>query len=160
MAIGEILPETSLVIDTDILTDWRYRQAHVVQKIGAYISRAKKPPALTSMSVFEALYGFEKQAVKVGGLDERTTEDRESTETLIRSCLVLPLNEVAASIAAYIFPRLSKSDQNNLCKDLFIAATAVAHGYGLVTRNQRDFALIASHLPPSRPFLRLAIWKP
>lgn len=160
MAIGDVLPETSLVIDTDILTDWRYRKAHVEQRIGAYISRAKKPPALTSMSVFEALYGFENKAVKVGILDEQTSRDRASTEKLISSCVVLPLNEVAASIAAYIFPRLSKSDQNKLCKDLFIAATAVAHGYGLATRNQRDFSLIANHLPPSRPFLRLAIWKP
>lgn len=160
MPIGDALPETSLVIDTDIFTDWRYQKQYVEGQIRAYISRAKKPPALTSINVFEVLYGFENKAFKDGRTDERTTRDRETTEKLIQSCIVLPLNQDAASIAAYVFPRLAKRDQNKLSKDLFIAATALAHGYGIATRNRRDFALIADNLPPSRPYLRLAIWKP
>ena len=160
MAIGVVLPETSLVIDTDIFTDWRYKKVYVQREISAYMSRAKKSPALTSMNVFEAIYGFESKAAKIGNLDEQTTRDRESTERLIRACTILPFNEVAASIAAYVFPRLSKSHRNEHWKDLFIAATALAHGYGVATRNRSDFELIASNLPTSRPFLRLAIWRP
>lgn len=160
MAIGVVLPETSLVIDTDIFTDWRYRKPYALQKISSYVSRAKKPPALTSINVFEAIYGFENKIVKTGPLDERTTRDRESMDRLIRACTVLPFDEVAASIAAYIFPRLSKRDQNKHVKDLFIAATAVAHHHGVATRNRSDFELIADNLPPTHPFLRLDIWKP
>lgn len=159
MAIGVVLPETSLVIDTDIFTDWRYRKPYVLQKIISYVTRAKKPPALTSMNVFEAIYGFENKIVKAGP-DGRTTQDRESMDRLIRACTVLPFDEAAASIAAYIFPRLSKSDQNKHSKDLFIAATALAHHHGVATRNRSDFELIANNLPPTHPFLRLAIWKP
>src|SRR2546421_4562134 len=112
MPIGVSFPETSLVIDTDIFTDWRYRKSYVEQEISAYVSRQKKPPALTSMNVFEALYGFEKKAVRDGGLDERTMNGRASTERLISSCVVLPFDGVAASIAAFIFARLSKSERN------------------------------------------------
>jgi len=158
MAIGVALPETSLVIDTDVFTDWRYRKEHIVKEINAYMSRAKKPPALTAMNVFEALYGFENKAVKNGGLDERTALDRNATERLISSCIVLPFNDDAASIAAYLFPRLSKSQRNRHSTDLFIAATALAHGYGIATRNITDFELIAKTLPSDR-FLRLALWK-
>ncbi len=160
MAIGAALPETSLVIDTDIFTDWRYSREYVLLEIDAYISRAKKPPALTSINVFEAIYGFENKAAKAGYLDEQTARDRQNMERLIRGCVILPFDEVAASIAAYVFPRLSQSNRNKHWKDLFIAATALAHGYGVVTRNRTDFELIADNLPSSRPFLRLAVWKP
>ncbi len=40
-----------------------------------------------------------------------------------------------------------------------IVATALAHNYGVATRNQRDFELIGQHLPPYAPVLYLAIWK-
>jgi predicted nucleic acid-binding protein len=158
MPIGAVLPETSLVIDSDIFTDWRYRKPYVEHEIEAYISRAKKPPALTSINVFEAIYGFENKFVKAGALDHRTTQDFQSVKRLIRACIVLQFDEIAASIAAYIFARLSKSDRSKHWKDTFIAATAIAHGYGLATRNRDDFELIAGNLPPDRPFLRLVVW--
>lgn len=47
-----------------------------------------------------------------------------------------------------------------LDSDVFIAATSLAPGYGVATRNQRDFELIGQHLPPEMPNLSLAIWKP
>jgi predicted nucleic acid-binding protein len=160
MAIGAVFAETSLVIDTDILTDWRYHKQYVRQAITEYISRVKKAPALTSLNVFEVIYGFENKAVKSNGLDERTTQDRLVTEQLIRDWTVLPFDETAAMIAAYIYPRLSQSERNKHWQDLFIAATALSHGYGVATRNKTDFELIANHLPPSHTLLPLVIWKP
>ena len=159
MAVGAVLPETPLAIDTDVLTDWRYQKPYALRAIGDYIARAKRPPALTSMSVFEALYGFEKVA-KTAEPDDRTIHDRQRMEQLVSACPVFPFDHVSASIAAYIFPRLSRSNRSKHWQDVFIIATGLAHGHGIATRNKSDFEMIANDLPPSYPLLRLTIWKP
>jgi hypothetical protein len=60
MPAGKAFDETSLVLDTDVLTDWRRGKPHAQLAITNYISRLKRPPALASINVFEALNGFEK----------------------------------------------------------------------------------------------------
>jgi predicted nucleic acid-binding protein len=42
---------------------------------------------------------------------------------------------------------------------MFIAATVLAHDYGVVTRNKSDFELLARHTPPQYPPLRIEVWK-
>jgi predicted nucleic acid-binding protein len=79
---------------------------------------------------------------------------------LSESCFVLSFEQNAASIAAYVYPRLTPQQLQKHWRDLFIAATALANGYGIATQNERDFKLIADHLPDSHSILRLAIWKP
>lgn len=160
MTIGLALPETSLALDNDIFTHWRNKQPYVLNEIAEYIKRLKRPPALTSMTVFETLYGFENGVLKSGGLDELIKQKWIKTEELIQSCIVLPFDQSAASIAAYIYPRLTKKERDKHWRDLFVAATALAHRNGVATQNKRDFELIASHLPPNYPFLRIALWKP
>jgi predicted nucleic acid-binding protein len=160
MSVGPVIDETSLVLDTDILTAWRYGRAYIQRAISEYIGRLKRPPALASINVFEALSGFEAKLLKPDVNIERTRIDLVRTDELIHACTVLPFDDEAARIAAYIFARLSRSDQNKHWCDAFIAATALSHGHGVATGNQRDFALIASDLPSSHHLLRLAIWKP
>lgn len=159
MSIGPALPETPLVLDNDVFTHWRSGQQYTLREISDYVTRLKKPPALTSMTVFEALYGFEHGVLKSGELNERIKLNRIYTEQLIESCDVLPFDKNAAAIAAYITARLSKSDYNKHLKDVLITATALAHGHGVATQNKRDFELIAKQLPVSNPVLRLAIWR-
>jgi predicted nucleic acid-binding protein len=159
MATANALPETPLVLDTDVFTQWRTQNPRIKQAIDEYFSRFKRPPELTSTTVFEALRGIEKVEARKG-VDARTQQYRFETERLIKDCVVLPFNEPAAVIAAYIYARLSKGKQNKHWEDILIAATALAHGYGVATGNKRDFDLIAQHLPPSHPLLRLAGWKP
>jgi predicted nucleic acid-binding protein len=158
MALGPILPETVLVLDTNILSAWRYRKSGVVTAIGHYQSRLKLIPALTAITVHEALYGFENKAAKASELDQRTQQDRLAIEQLINSCSVLPFDQRAAEIAAYIIPRLPKNIPKQTLLDGLISATALAHGYGIAT-NDRGFELIGQHTP-SELILRVDFWKP
>jgi predicted nucleic acid-binding protein len=160
MPIGAVLPETPLAIDTDVLTDWRYQKPYAINEIRKYLERSKRPPALTSMSVFEAFYGFENTIAKTDLVNDRTQQDLSNLERLVAACPVLPFDQASAKIASYLFPRLSKSDQSKHGRDVFIIATVVAHGYGIATRNKSDFELIGGLLSANHPMLRLAIWKP
>ncbi|MGI8565954.1 MAG: type II toxin-antitoxin system VapC family toxin [Pyrinomonadaceae bacterium] len=157
MAIGIALPDTSLALDSDMLTAWRYQKREVLGAIAAYQSQLKLFLALTSMTVYEAIYGFENKSFKPNEPNEQTRQDRLKTEQLIKSCVVLPFDQRAAEIAAYIVPRLSKNMPKELLRDVFIAATALAHRYGIATRNKKDFDLIANHIPDGL-ILRIADW--
>jgi predicted nucleic acid-binding protein len=160
MPVGHPLPDTSLVLDNDLFTHWRNKHPYVLGEIADYINRHKTTPALTSVTLFEARWGFENAAVKKAVTDEESLKYRERIEILSESCVVLPFDRTASGIAAYGFARLSRSEQNKHWRDLFTTATALAHGYGVATRNKSDFELIAKNLPSSFPLLRLAIWKP
>ena len=172
MPIGPAHPDTSLVLDNDVLTHWRNQRISIEQSVSDYISRLKRPPFLASMTVFEAIHGIEKAIHQIEtSAASRSIADgrkqiavlnqyRERAEELIQRCEVLPFDETAAKIAAYVFPRLSKRDRNKHWGDVFLAATAISNRCGVATRNQSDFELISNHLPPHHQLLRLAIWKP
>lgn len=149
-----------LALDSDIFTDWRYQKPHTMQQIREYRTRFGRFPQLTAMTVFEARFGFENKIAKSPSVDERLERDRQGMEDLIRLSGVLEIEERTTAIAAYISARLSQSERNRLRADIFIAATSLAHGYGVATRNHRDFELIGQHLPPQHSTLHLAIWKP
>ncbi len=159
MAVGQALPETLLVLDTNILTAWRYQKRGILEAIASYQSNLKLLPALSALTVYEALYGFENTLAKAQGNIEQTTLDYTRTEQLIAACTVLPFSQNSAKIAAYIVPRLSNNIPKNMLLDALIAATALAHGYGVATRNREDFELIGRHTPDDRTLL-LAIWNP
>lgn len=159
MATANASPLTLLALDTDVFTDWRNQRPHAIEAVRNYQLRLKQPPRLTAMTIFEARIGFELKEVKSGTLDERSQRDRANMERLARTCGVLEMGERAAAIAAHVFARLSKSDRQKHWGDVFVAATALAHGCGLATRNQSDFELIGQHLPDFAPILFLALWK-
>lgn len=158
MAVGAVLTETSLVLDNDIFNLWRYGHQRILGAITDYQSRIKLFPFLTSMTVYQALYGIENKSIKPDEPNEQTKQTRVKMESLIRACGdVLPFNQRSAEIAAYIAPRLSKNMKKGTLVDVFIAATALAHGYGVATRNRKDFELIANQTPDNL-ILRLAEW--
>jgi|SRR5215475_4562236 len=155
-----IAPDSlKLVLDTDIFTDWRRQRPHAAQAIYSYLARFNTFPQLTAMTVFEARFGIENKAVKSGGIDNRLERDRVDLERLVQTCGVLEIGDKTTAIAAYISARLSDRERRKHRADIFIAATALAHGYGVATRNWRDFEIIGQHLPPYAPVLYLAIWK-
>jgi predicted nucleic acid-binding protein len=158
MSVGDVLPQTSLVLDNNILTAWRYQKRGVLEAIAAYQSRLKLLPALTSITIYETLYGFENSVVKSNKLSGQTKQDRIKTEQLIKSCVVLPFDQTSAEIAAYIIPRLPKNIPKDTLLDALIAATALAHDYGVATRD-KGFELIGKHTPDHLT-LRLVFWSP
>ena len=150
-------PGTSLVLDTDVLTHWRNRQQNVLSAIEAYQEEFKVLPALTSFTVFEVFCGFEKEVAKSRALLESTSRAREELNRRVKGCWVLPFDQGAATIAAYIFERIGKRNSNEKWADVLIASTAIAHRYGLVSKNKKDFELIAKYLPPAQK-LWLTTW--
>jgi predicted nucleic acid-binding protein len=158
MVLGPVLAETSLVLDTNILTAWRYKKSSIVAAIVDYQSRIKLFPALTAITVHEALYGFENKAAKSGESDDRSKQDRLAVEQLINACVVLPFDQRAAEIAAYIIPRLPKNIPKQTLLDGLISATALAHGYGIATYD-RGFNIIGEHTPADL-ILRIDFWTP
>ena len=160
MAIIQAPPEMSLALDNDVFSRWRSKHPYVLKAIADYQSVHKLFPVLTSTAVFETLSGIEAEAAKPTTNLETVKHYRIRAEQLIQNCIVLPFDQNAAAIAAYIFPRIPRKIINNLWRDVFITATALAHRHGIATGNKKDFEFIANHLPPSHSVLRLAIWKP
>ncbi|HEX8649760.1 MAG TPA: type II toxin-antitoxin system VapC family toxin [Pyrinomonadaceae bacterium] len=160
MPIGPALPDTPLALDNDVFTHWRNGQSYVLREITEHFKRLKFTPALTSMTIFEALKGIEDEERKNKITKAQAQQYKERIKTLSESCVVLPFEQNAASIAAYVYTRLTPQQLQRHWRDMFIAATALARGYGIATQNIRDFKLIADHLPDSHPLLRLAVWKP
>ena len=157
MPIGPALPDTPLALDTVILTHWRNSQSYVLREIADHFKRLKSVPALTSMTIFEALNGVEDEERKNKITRDQAQQYKDRIKGLSESCTVLPFDQNAAAVAAYAYPRLTGQQLQKHWKDLFIAATAVAHGHGIATQNERDFKLIADILPD---ILQVAVWKP
>ena len=159
MTLGPRPAYLALALDNDVLNDWRAGKPTTLQAIKDYTSATKALPALTSVTVFKMMHGFEKAAVIAGGMTERIKVDMECAKTLTVECGVLDFNQEAAEIAAYIFPRLSQKERNKHWSDVLVVATALAHEHGVATRNRSDFELISKYIPPHYPALRLHIWK-
>jgi predicted nucleic acid-binding protein len=162
MSIETPPPGTSLALDNNTFTHWRNRHQYVEDAITTYQKEFKVLPALTSITVFEALHGIEDDIVKKGGLVDPWKRAKDRIDELVINCTVLPLNEAAAAIAAHIFPRLmprlGRKDRRKAWADIFIAATVLAHNYGLVTTD-KDFKLIGDLLPDARR-LYVTAWRP
>ena len=111
MPFAPALLDTPLVLDTCILTEWRYQQPGIKRQIQEYVlNHNGMTPGLTSITIFEALHGFQKESLKPGRPTERDKADLETTKRFIEeSSIVLPFDERAAEIASYVFPRLTRA---------------------------------------------------
>ena len=81
MAIGPSPPDVVVALDNDVLNDWRFRKPATAIAITNYISLVKTPPALTSITIFEMVHGFEKAAIQSGGMGERLRRDMENARS-------------------------------------------------------------------------------
>lgn len=158
-------PETPLVIDTNIFSDLRKSKPYVLKNIGIYVSSTKRLPAISSMTVFEANFGVEKELSLGNITKEQAVAFLREINVLVEQHHILSFDKRAAEIASYVYPRLREKDfrkekgkMKKIWQDLFIISTALAHNHGLASPD-KDVEKIANHLPPELN-LRLAVWKP
>lgn len=72
----------------------------------------------------------------------RRARRRAFVEHLLAGLEPLPITEPVARVHAEIWADLSDRGEAIGAHDLWIAATALAHGLGVATRNPRDFARV------------------
>jgi predicted nucleic acid-binding protein len=93
---------------------------------------------ISAITVFERLRGY-RSAIASGKPFQRQLQ---AFEALVQACVVLPVDEVAADVAATMWSGSARKARQSL-GDLLIAAVAVARQLPLVTRNRRDFETFA-----------------
>ena len=158
MPIIDSPAEFPLALDNNIFTHLRNKKPYVLERIKKHFSNTRRLPVIPSLTIFEATFGIQKELATNQITNERADFLLQEINNLSAIHTVIPFDQRAAEIAAYIFARLSQSDRNKHWRDVFIVATAIAHNYGLATQNRKDMELIAKHLPNNID-LRLAVWK-
>jgi len=93
---------------------------------------------ISAITVFERLRGY-RSAIAAGKPFQRQLQ---AFEGLVQACVVLPVDEAAADLAASMWAGSARKARQSL-GDLLIAAVAVARQLPLVTRNRRDFEAYA-----------------
>lgn len=121
------------VLDTDTLSELSRGNPHVSERAQAYLADFGRL-TITSVTVFERLRGY-RVAIRDGKPFER---QMQAFEALVANCIVLPLDQEAARVAADVWSAAARRDRQQL-GDILIASIAVSRQLPLVTRNKRDF---------------------
>lgn len=94
---------------------------------------AAEQRAISVITVSELLHGVHRAS---GATRNRR---RAFVEHVLAGFEPLPISEQVARVHAEIWADLDRRGSSPGAHDLWIAATALAHGLGVVTRNRRDF---------------------
>jgi tRNA(fMet)-specific endonuclease VapC len=104
-------------------------------------------------AVIDEIVGNEERAISVITVSEllhgvhrargaRRTRRRAYVEHLLSQLEPVPITEPVARVHAEIWARLASRGEVIGSHDLWIAATALAHGFGVATGNTDDFARV------------------
>jgi predicted nucleic acid-binding protein len=93
---------------------------------------------ISSISVTELLIGVYR-----ADSEERRIKRSAFVEHIISSIASLPFGEEEARIYAQILNNLYKAGITLGVHDMLIGATAISHGYGVLTLNEQDFNRIS-----------------
>ena len=138
-----------VVLDTDTLSELSRGNTIVMARARAYLAEFGRL-TITAVTVFERLRGY-RAAIRVGKPFDR---QQRAFEALVTTCVVLPFDQDAASVAADIWSASTRAQRREL-GDILIAAVAVSRQIPLATRNTRDF----QHLTKASGVnLRLVDW--
>jgi predicted nucleic acid-binding protein len=122
------------LIDASVIVRME-RQGRTLQDLAALVP--DEPIALASITASELLVGVHRAATP-----ERRLQRERFVEALLAHVPTLPFNLVVARIHARLWAQLAEAGQLIGPHDLLIAATAVAHGYAVLTENVREFGRI------------------
>ena len=120
----------AVLIDTDLLIDLEQGDAAVEALLG------EEERAISVITVSELLHGVLRAG---GGARARR---QAFVEHLLASLQAIPITEPVARIHADIWSGLAERGEPIGAHDLWIAATAVAHGLAIATRNDSHFRRI------------------
>ena len=119
----------AVLVDTDLLIDWeRSGHAAALDRLSGDEERA-----LSVVTVSELLHGAARAR------DGHTVTRRAFVEHILAAVEAVPITEAVARVHAELWVELERAGGMIGAHDLWIAATAVAHGFGVVTGNARDF---------------------
>jgi predicted nucleic acid-binding protein len=125
------------LLDTDTLSELCRGNPRVVDRARSYLETHGRLTT-SAITVFERLRGYEL-AIHEGKPFDR---QRQSFEALVAACVVLPVDNGAAAVAAKIWGRAVRSLRQHL-GDILIASVAISRQMPLITRNRRDFEALA-----------------
>jgi len=116
----------ALLIDTSLLVAFERGDA-AIETLG------DEDAAISVVTVSELLHGVHRAR------GAQQTRRRAVVEAILAAFDAIPVTERVARIHAEIWARLSSRGSVIGNHDLWIAATALSHGFGVATRNSRDF---------------------
>jgi len=88
------------------------------------------------VTVSELLHGVHRSA------GARRNRRGAFVEHVLAQLEPVPITEPVARVHAQVWADLEARRQSLGAHDLWIAATALAHGFGVVTHNRRDFSRV------------------
>ena len=122
----------AVLVDTDLLVDWeRAPDGAALAELASNEDRS-----ISVITVSELLHGVHRAT------GTRRVRRRALVERLLDAFDPLPITQAVARVHAEVWADLSARGQALAAHDLWIAATALTYGLGLVTRNGRDFARV------------------
>jgi tRNA(fMet)-specific endonuclease VapC len=123
----------ALLIDSDLLID--LERSVGTQTVSELLG--DEECAISVITVSELLHGV------LRATGERRTRRRAFVEHLFAGIQAIPITEPVARVHAEIWSELTERGQAIGAHELWIAATAAAHGLGVATRNVSDFQRVA-----------------
>ena len=120
----------AVLIDTDLLVA-QERDGAAIETLAGDEERA-----ISVITVSELLHGVHRAR------GARRARRRAFVEHLLAQLEAVPITEQVARVHAEIWAQLAGRGAVIGSHDLWIAATALAHGFGLATRNDRDFGRV------------------
>jgi tRNA(fMet)-specific endonuclease VapC len=119
----------AVLIDSDLLVDLeRGARSPAVERL-----LGEQDRAISVITVSELLHGVHRAT------GARRARRSAFVEHLLGGLSAIPITEPVARIHADVWSQLAEAGQPIGAHDLWIAATALAHGLTVATRNARDF---------------------
>ena len=134
------------LLDTNIVSEFSKQSPN--ENVLALYEARKNLCAISAVTWQELVFGVSKMPE-----GKRKDSIADFTENLKENIEIIPYDEFSADICGQLSETCAKSEKNLPCLDTQIAATAIANGMILVTRNTADFAEAAE-----RSFLKLENW--
>jgi tRNA(fMet)-specific endonuclease VapC len=122
----------ALLIDTDVLVD--LERTGRAERIESQLGDEER--AISVITVSELLHGVLRAS---GAVRARR---RAFVEHLLAGLQAIPITEAVARVHADVWADLAGRGEPIGAHDLWIAATALAHDLGVVTRNASHFARV------------------